>query len=226
MNKLNKIIWGVVLIAVGVLFALRALDIIAFDIFFEGWWTLIIIIPCAVGLVTDRDKTGNLIGLIIGVLLLLGARGILKFAVLWKIAVPAIIVIIGVKMIFGAFRGDKGFKISAEIKSSGNFKEVSAVFSGNNVNFNGEVFEGVELNAVFGGVKCDLRGAIIEKDCVIEANAVFGGIDIYLPENVNVKINSSSVFGGISDKRGAAKIENAPTVYINGTCMFGGADVK
>ena len=94
------------------------------------------------------------------------------------------------------------------------------------MNFNGEVFEGVELNAVFGGVKCDLRGAIIEKDCVIEANAVFGGIDIYLPENVNVKINSSSVFGGISDKRGAAKIENAPTVYINGTCMFGGADVK
>ena len=41
------------------------------------------------------------------------------------------------------------------IKESGTeLKNGTATFSGVNMNFDGEVFEGAELNAVFGGVKC------------------------------------------------------------------------
>ena len=52
----------------------------------------------------------------------------------------------------------------------------------------------------------------------------FGGIDILVPENVNVKLNSSCIFGGVSNK--ASVYENAPTIYINGVCLFGGVDIK
>ena len=45
MQKLNRILWGVVLVAVGVVFALNALNIVDINIFFDGWWTLFIIIP-------------------------------------------------------------------------------------------------------------------------------------------------------------------------------------
>ena len=62
------------------------------------------------------------------------------------------------------------------------------------------MFYGTELNAIFGGVDCDLRGAFIEQDCVIKANAIFGGIDIYVPEGVNVKVHSTSIFGGVDNK--------------------------
>ena len=72
MKKAKSILWGLVLAAAGVLLGLRALDIVDFSIFFDGWWTLFLIVPCAIGLVTDRDKTGNLVGLAIGVFLLLG----------------------------------------------------------------------------------------------------------------------------------------------------------
>ena len=41
---------------------------------------------------------------------------------------------------------------------------------------------------MFGSIKCDLRNAIIEKDVVINASSTFGGIDIYVPENVKIKI--------------------------------------
>lgn len=51
-------------------------------------------------------------------------------------------------------------------------------FSGQNVKFDGEKFNGTELTAVFGGVKCDLTKAIIEKDVVINATCIFGGVDI------------------------------------------------
>jgi hypothetical protein len=43
---------------------------------------------------------------------------------------------------------------------------------------------------------------------------------------LNVKINSTSIFGGVSDKKNRKFQENTPTVYINATCIFGGMDVK
>ena len=94
------------------------------------------------------------------------------------------------------------------------------------MNFSGEVFQGAELNAVFGGVECDLRNAIIEQDCVIQASAVFGGIDIYVPTNVNIKVSSNSIFGGVSNKTANYHDELAPTIYIKCNCMFGGVDIK
>ena len=102
------------------------------------------------------------------------------------------------------------------------------------MNLDGEVFEGAELNAVFGGVKCDIRNAIIEKDCAITASAIFGGIDIFVPDNVNVKITSNSIFGGVSEKKHrpymenavTLYVENAVTVYINASCIFGGVKIK
>lgn len=227
MKKAKSILWGVVLIIIGVIFALNAFDITNISIFFDGWWTLFIIVPCAIGLFTDKDKTGSIIGLLIGVFLLLCTRGILSFELLWKLALPAIIIIIGVKMIFGGIFNSKSNEVLNKIKENGgSLKSTSAIFAGQDINFNGEVFEGAEFNAIFGGIKCDLRNAVITDDCVINACSIFGGIDIFLPDNVNVKVNSNSIFGGISDKYRRNSQNNAVTVYINGTCMFGGVDLK
>ena len=227
MKKISKILWGVAFIVAGVIFALNAFGVTDIKLFFDGWWTLFIIIPCLIGLFSDREKIGNIIGLAVGVFLLLCCQNVLDFDMLWKIAAPAIIVIIGVKLIFGAVFGDKAAKMLESSKQSGeNIKTGCATFSGQTLNFDGERFSGAELTAVFGGVKCDLRNAIIEKDCAINATAIFGGIDIYVPDYVNVKINSNSIFGGVSEKNHRPQNPNAVTVYINATCMFGGVDIK
>lgn len=227
MKKLSSILWGIVLVAAGVIFALNAFEITDISIFFDGWWTLFIIVPCTIGLFSEREKTGNLIGLLIGVFLLLCCQDILSFDMLWKLAVPAIIIIIGIKMIFGGIFGNKGAEIMKKLKENGKEpKYGTATFSEQNMSFDGELFEGAELNAIFGGVKCDLRNAVIDKDCVINATAIFGGIDILIPDGVNVKVRSNSIFGGVSDKRYRNSKENTFTVYVNATCMFGGVDIK
>lgn len=227
MKKISNILWGVALIVVGVVIALNAFGIADINIFFDGWWTLFIIVPCLVGLFSEQDKMGNLIGLGIGVFLLLCCQDILGFDMLWKLAVPAIIIIIGVKLIFKGTFGNKSAEVINNIKASGaELKNGTATFSGTNLNFDGEVFHGAELNAIFGGVKCDLRGAAIEQDCVINATAVFGGIDVFVPDGVNVKISSTSIFGGVSDKKRGNSKDNQYTLYINATCLFGGVDVK
>ena len=102
---------------------------------------------------------------------------------------------------------------------------MSATFSGTNVSVDGQVFEGVELVAAFGGVKCDLRNAIIQQDCAIKVSAVFGGIDVWLPDGVNVETNVTCFFGGV-DNKSVRKVDDAPTIYVSGTCLFGGVDFK
>ena len=225
MKKAGNVIWGIVLIVIGAVFALNAMDITDIDIFFDGWWTVFIIVPCTIGLFTERDKTGNLIGILIGVCLLLSCQDILDFSMLWKLLIPAVIVVIGLKMVLGALLGNRTNKIFSQMKENGKDPRVGcATFSGFNMNYEGEVFEGAELTATFGGVKCDLRRAIIEKDCAIQVSATFGGIDILVPDHVNVKVGTTCIFGGVSNK--TAPHPDAPTIYVSGTCMFGGVDIK
>lgn len=225
MKKTNNILWGIVLVAIGVLFALKALGIANIDVFFDGWWTLFIIIPCTIGLFTEREKTGNIIGLVIGLALLLSCLNIISFGLLWKLLVPAVIIVVGIKLVLGGLMGNKANELLAKMKENGNDPRVGcATFSGCDMNFDGEVFNGAELIATFGGVECDLRKAVIEQDCAIKVSAIFGGIDILVPEHVNVKVNSTSVFGGISNKTTGKK--DAVTIHVSGTCLFGGVEIK
>lgn len=225
MKNLNRVIWGVILIAVGVLLALNAFNITDFDIFFDGWWTLFIIIPCFTGLFTEREKTGNIIGIAIGAFLLLCCQEILDFSMLWKLIIPAIIILLGLKLIFGISFHKKADEILSKMRDNGNDPKICcATFSNNQLNYDGEIFDGAELTATFGGIKCDLRNAIIDKDCAIKVSAVFGGIDILVSDNVNVKVSSNSVFGGITNKTVAKS--DAVTLYVTGNCIFGGVEIK
>src|SRR5699024_3282130 len=108
-----------------------------------------------------------------------------------------------------------------------NSDEYCATFSGQNLKFDGEKFTGTNLTAVFGGIKCDLKNAIIENDVVINCSSIFGGIEIYVPDNIKVKIKSSSIFGGVDEKkRNIVENNGGYTIYINATCIFGGVDIK
>lgn len=225
MRKFNRILWGIVLIALGTVFALNELEIVSINIFFDGWWTLFIIVPSVIGLFTERDKTGNIVSLLIGVGLLLAARDVFSFGMLWKLCIPAIVVIIGFRLILGAF-----FKKSEREPDPGSYTKGCKVhfvaFSGTDADYSGEAFDGCTLTAVFGGIDCYLQNAIIDRDVTITASAIFGGVDIILPQNVNVEVSSASFFGGVDNTRRGISIEGAPTVYVKASGVFGGVDIK
>ena len=225
--KSKNIIWGLVLVAIGAILALNAVGLTDIDLFFDGWWTLFIIVPCAVGLVSQRSKTGNLIGLAIGVLLLLACQDILRFDLIWKLAIPVLIVAIGLRLIFRDAFDLRAREAARKLKEEGVcLNESCAIFSGQTLDFTGQTFRGAELNAIFGGIKCDLRAALIPEDAAIQVCSVFGGVDVFVPEDVNVKVSSNSIFGGVSNKRKGTQQEGAVTVYITGNCIFGGVEIK
>ncbi len=230
-KSLGRIIWGFVLVAVGTIFALNALGITEINIFFAGWWTLFIIVPSFIGLFSRRDKVGSLIGLFIGVALLLYAQGILRFASIWQMLIPMIIILIGLQLIFSSpFQRTTSKRIKElKYKDQETYKE-SAAFSARKVDFTGQIFRGAVLDAVFGSISCDLRNAIIDEDCVITASAVFAGIDIKVPDNVRVEIAAETFFGGVSDKTRRSEVsgnqpQKAITLFVEASCVFGGIDI-
>lgn len=220
MKNCKNIILGIILIVVGVWFGLYATGVVKVNLLFDGWWTLFIIVPSFLGLFDEDGRTGSLIGLFAGVLLLLSCQDVLNFDIVLKLIVPCVLIVTGLSFIF---KGKIKTKNIENVKTVGG-TNYNATFSGQNLDFSKEEFTGTKLDAVFGGIKCDLRNAIINDDVVIEASAIFGGITILVPKDVNVKITSTSIFGGVDGK---SKMDKpGKTIYVNATCLFGGVEVK
>lgn len=219
MKKVNTVIIGILFIIVGVIVGLNSFGITNINIFFSGWWTLFIIIPGINGIISDDEKLGSIIWLIVGIILLLGCQDMISFDIIWKLMLPLILVFIGLSIMFGS----KDKKL--DTKNNKN-REFCACFGGQTVKFDDQDFKGAEVNGIFGGITLDLRNAKIKDESVIEAAAVFGGVTILIPEDLKVEIKSTSVFGGVIDKTKSKEKNDKITLYVNGSAIFGGVEIK
>ena len=225
MKTFKGIILGLLLIVLGIILGGNALGLFDIDIFFDGWWTLFIIIPCLISIFTDDDKKGSIIGLIIGILLLLACQKIIEFEIIWKLLLPIIIIVIGLSLIFkNTLTKDTSERIK-ELNNNTKHNGLLALFSEQNIKVEDE-YNGDNITAIFGSATIDLRKAIIKNDIVINTTSVFGGIDIIVPDNVIIKVQSSLIFGDVDNKAETKEKKNSKTIYINSTCVFGGVDIK
>lgn len=224
MNNISKALWGFLLIAIGIIIGLNSLEITNIDIFFNGWWTLFIIIPCFINLFDNNEgKYGNFIGLIIGIFLLLSCQGFLPFDIIAKLIIPFILVAIGLSLIFrNTLKKTIAEKI--EIGKKNGLETISATFADQKIEKDGETFEGANLDAVFGGITLDLRDAKLKEETIITTSAIFGGIEILVPKDVTVKVRPTSIFGGTSNK--ANRKDSKKVIYVESFSLFGGVDIK
>lgn len=231
MKNSNRAFWGIALVAIGIIYGLKALEIIDINIFFKGWWTLFIIIPGLVGLLKGKDITSNFIVILIGCSLLLLTQGLISFQILSRLIIPIILIGGGFILLFKSVTNESTTKKIKEISKDGKPLEYFSTFSGQKIILEEEL-KNLELSAIFGGIECDLRNAIIKEDAVVETTAVFGGIEIFVPNDVEVKVVHTSIFGGIDNKRERRRNEDKKgskskkTIYINSTNIFGGTEIK
>lgn len=223
-NIFNKVL-GAMLIIFAVLYSLSLFDIIDTSLIFRGWWTFFIIVPCLISLIFDGFNYINTIGLGIGCIFFLSAQGIISDDIDGKLIFPFIIVVIGVGLIFNKGKNKTDFNKQGKF-SEGDEATFYAMFSGNSPQYGGMPFKGCNCYAIFGGMELRLRDANITENCVINTYSVFGGTDILLPNNVKAVVNSTNILGGANNKFISSTNENAPTVLINNTCIFGGLDIK
>lgn len=229
MKNLSRILWGIVLVVIGVIWGLNRTGVTDINIFFDGWWTLFIIVPSAISLVNPKNngKVSSVICLVIGIFLLLGSLDIFDFDILWEILLPAIVVIIGLSLIFGN-RVKTDVKEKIDNADFSNTEVITATFGEQNINKAGEKFEKANLDTVFGAIKLDLRDADLKNETYIKASAIFAGITILVPKDVEVKIKSTPIFGGVTNEVLDEKAnKNAKkTIYVDGFALFGGIEIK
>lgn len=92
----NRNSFAIVLIVLGVLLLANALGWLSFNIFFNGWWTLFLIIPALISMSRTGVTVGNTVLLVIGAGFLLQENG-------WDFKgyiVPAIFIAIGIGILF------------------------------------------------------------------------------------------------------------------------------
>lgn len=243
-NKLGNISWGVAFILVGVIIAGNSFGFWKFDIFFHGWWTLFIIVPCAISIIQSGPRPGNLVGLLIGILLLLTQQNIIPWISIHKMILPLIFIFIGVGFVLKDPNRHKECCDNFEhhyseefnsccketVESTGDAdsagrKTYSVCFNKRKIVYQGEQFEGANLDVIFGSIELDLRNAAIRGTVPISTSVVFGSADIYVPDNVRVEVNCLPIFGSVTNKSTNPVGDIDGVIQINGNVMFGGITI-
>lgn len=233
-NRKNNqsIVLGGIIIAVGALFLFRNLGFFEFDLFryLFNWYSWLIL----AGVITIAKNDGNenigysllAIG---GVFLLMDLNVIPSISIrTWW---PLILVAVGVSYIL---RGQKSDVPNGVQPDGGiDFVNDTNIFSGGEYHITSDNFKGGRITNVFGGGEYNLTRSKLSQttDSVLSIFVLFGGIELIVPPGWEVKSDVTAIFGGFSNRSrtfgNEAEISTDKKVlYISGTVLFGGGEVK
>ncbi len=208
----QPILWGLLLVAVGIIIFLNIAGITSIKL----WSYIVGIVFIVGGINAIANSKKNVFGyflILIGLFIILKKALGLSFNPLYFI--PIIIIVAGVSFIFSVFT----FKSNVNTSASS-----FIIFSGREERTFAPDFKGKSITCIFGGYDIDLREHTFTNDIQFNIFTMFGGADIIVPENVNLQINPTSIFGGISNSTKNAS-DNQYTIHINTLCFFGGVSI-
>ena len=217
-------LFGLMVIAVGVLFTLDNLEIIDARDYLQYWPAGLV----AIGLLklyqaarSGRGWVGGLIFVSIGAWMLI--ERIVYFRIDARQLMPLFLVFLGGYMVWRGFGGrsrTRGPDPEADFSAL-------AIMGGVVRRSNAQNFRGADLTAVMGGCEIDLRQASIAPggEAVIDVFAFWGGIDIKVPDDWTVVSRVVPIMGGIEDKTHAPATPDKRLI-IRGLLVMGGCSVK
>jgi predicted membrane protein len=217
-------IFGLMVIAVGVIFTLDNLEIIDASEYVRYWPAGLV----AIGVLkmyhasrSGRGWLGGLFFVVIGAWWLI--EGIVYIRVDGRQILPLFLVFLGGYMVWRGFGGRRTARPSDGHSSF----SALAIMGGVARRSNSQTFRGADLTAVMGGCEIDLRQASIAPgtEAVIDVFAFWGGIEIKVPEDWTVSSRVVPIMGGIEDKSHSPATADKRLV-IRGVVVMGGVGVK
>lgn len=225
-NKALRIFIGIIIILLGIgilgqVFGLW--DVIGF----KGWWTLFIIIPAICLIIKFGIRFWNTAILAFGVAFLCAEMFSIKYSSAMLMVAAVLIIYCGIRLLIGPKpKKSFGFPQSNDPGDYSTNPKYSQVFSREYVKNAAERLQGAEIVACFGSVEADFSAAEVKSDIEMSAEAIFGGVQITAPRNCRIIVNKTGVFGGCANNAVSSLDENAPTLTINATSVFGGIEIK
>jgi hypothetical protein len=220
---------ALIVIGVGVIFLLNNLNIPFLHDIWRYWPGILIAVGVA-KMVDSPVSSGRIIGGIlmgVGGLLLADNLGYLNLT--WENCWPLILIGAGVLMLWSRLAPPRAGMPNVPSGAHEGVLNETAIFGGVERKVTTDDFRGGQCSAMFGGVGIDLRQAGIRGDsAVIDVTSMFGGVEFKVPTNWIVVGHVFALFGGFGNKtvQPSADMPGVKRLYIKGSAMFGGVEVK
>jgi predicted membrane protein len=227
MNNLNKsALVGLIFVGIGALLILDNLRIIPWQLtHYILQWENILIVLGVVLIISGENRTPGYILLGLGVLFSLNewVNFDINIGDLW----PLVFIIIGASIISKTRKSDHSQKFDSNIKDE-DIIEDTAVFGGGDKIITSGNFKGGSLTAICGGSNIDLtQSKLSEGKNEIDVFYLFGGSKIRVPQDWTIHLQTTGIFGGMSEKRKFvdSSIDQSKELYIKGIAIFGGSEI-
>lgn len=228
----NNLIIGFLLILTGIAVLLSKFELLPqliSNIIFS--WPMLLIVIGVISWAKKQRNTGNLL-ILIGILFLIPRSGLIPG---WSINKywPIFLIVLGFYLIWRHYKKSNEININAYNHFSqqgsieGEYFQEAAFFGGSEKSIISKNLKGGHVQCMFGGVELNMTNAEIDgQQAMLDIYVAFGGIEIIVPPTWIVKSEITPILGGFSDKRYIKPSENAPILFIKGTVIFGGCEVK
>lgn len=104
--------------------------------------------------------------------------------------------------------------------------DATAIFGGVKKNVLSKAFKGGDVTTFMGGAEINLTQADFSGRVMIDCFNMFGGTKLIVPADWEVQSGVVTIFGGIEDKRQPTQVNPGKVLYLDGTCIFGGIEIK
>lgn len=224
----KSIALGVIILLIGFVLLASNFELFEFPLkkYIFNWKAILI----AVGLIAffgKGNKGPGIVLIALGVFFYLRDYYGFHFHV-WQVFWPFLLITIGLVIIFHRKPGFRHKKNGVQ-EVSDDYLDETVVFGGTEKVIHSQQFKGGKLSLIFGGTKLIFsKATLADGKNYLEIFALFGGAELIIPEEWNIKVKITPIFGGFSDKRlnaGDSK-EEENELLITGTVIFGGGEIK
>ncbi len=215
--SIERVIFGLLFIALGVVFLGEHLDFWHVDWHFFKWYY--ILAGIGVYLLIFKNQWGSA-AILLGIALVF-ALGDYGYSINYMIRTfwPVILIIIGINLLFLRSRRNRGNLVRNDEL------DINAILAGLKQEVESDDFKGGEINVVMGGVELNLEKSVIATSpAVIDVSCVMGGVKLRIPKDWKVTLKATPVLGGVEDKRGAVT-ESEKVLIIKGSLVMSGLEI-
>ncbi len=227
----TQLVFRFVIIALGTIFLLDNLGVVAAGDVLRLWPVLLILLGASkmYDAVTGSGRFFGLLFIALGVALLLDRLDVIHFRLheWW----PLLLILLGASLLIKTPKR-RAAAPAASDAPSGMTEDVDALLnifcllSGTKRICTSKEFIGGEITAVMGGCEIDMRRtAMKERQAKINIFAFWGGIKITVPDGWNVIVDATAILGGVENKTRPGDPDQGPQLVIKGFAIMGGAEV-
>lgn len=216
---------GIILVLLGIAVMAEIFDAVPWrmrDIIFS--WQMILIVLGVIFISGGSNRSTGYILLAIGGFFILPR--FFDVPHYWRsLFWPSILILVGLLIIFGRTR-KSGFSHN-HIEGDDMIDDVD-IFGGSERILRSQNFKGGRISNIFGGSKYDMRQTkLAEGTNYLEVSMIFGGSKFIVPEDWDIKIEVTTIFGGFSDKRQRSIVvpDSSRRLVIKGDAIFGGGEL-